>query len=39
VALALLFGNILLAWLALKLYDEPLRKFLSKRFSPPIKQV
>ena len=33
VALALLFGNILLAWLALKLYDEPLRKFLSKRFA------
>ncbi len=32
VALALLFGNILLAWLALKLYDEPLRKYLSKRF-------
>jgi len=29
VALALLFGNILVAWLALKLYDEPLRKFLS----------
>jgi len=32
VALALLFGNILLAWLVLKLYDEPLRKYLSKRF-------
>ncbi len=37
VALALLFGNILLAWLVLKLYDEPLRKVLSKRFSPTIK--
>lgn len=32
VALALLFGNILLAWLVLKLYDEPLRRYLSKRF-------
>jgi len=32
VALALLFGNILLAWLVLKLYDEPLRGYLSKRF-------
>lgn len=32
VALVLLFGNILLAWLILKLYDEPLRKYLSKRF-------
>jgi len=33
VALALLFGIIVLAWLVLKLYDEPLRKFLSKRFA------
>jgi peptidoglycan/LPS O-acetylase OafA/YrhL len=32
VALLLLFGNILLAWLVLKLYDEPLRRYLSKRF-------
>lgn len=32
VALALLFGNILLAYLALKLYDEPVRKYLAKRF-------
>ncbi|MCM1566037.1 MAG: acyltransferase [Dehalobacter sp.] len=36
VALALLFGIIVLAWLVLKLYDEPLRKYLSKRFSPRI---
>lgn len=32
VALTLLFGNILLAWFTLKLYDEPLRKYLSKRY-------
>lgn len=32
VALALFFGNILLAWLCLKWYDEPLRKYLTKRF-------
>lgn len=31
VALALFFGNILLAYLCLKLYDEPVRKWLSKR--------
>lgn len=32
VALLLLFGNILLAYLSLKLYDEPVRKYLTKRF-------
>ena len=32
VALALFFGNILLAYLSLKLYDEPVRKYLTKRF-------
>ena len=32
VALLLLFGNILLAYLCLKLYDEPVRKYLTKRF-------
>lgn len=32
VALALFFGNILLAYLCLKLYDEPVRKWLSNRF-------
>ncbi len=32
VALALFFGNILLAWLSLKWYDEPVRKYLTKRF-------
>lgn len=37
VALVLFFGNILLAWLCLKLYDEPVRKFLTKRFLPKIK--
>ncbi len=32
VALVLFFGNILLAYLSLKLYDEPVRKYLTKRF-------
>lgn len=32
VALSLLFGNILLAYVALKLYDIPVRKFLTKHF-------
>lgn len=32
VALGLFFGNIILAYLCLKLYDEPIRKWLSKRF-------
>ncbi len=31
-ALVLFFGNILLAYLALKLYDEPVRKYLTKKF-------
>jgi peptidoglycan/LPS O-acetylase OafA/YrhL len=30
-AIVLLFGNILLAWIVLKLYDMPVRKFFSKR--------
>lgn len=32
IALAVFFGNILLAYLCLKLYDEPIRKWLGKRF-------
>lgn len=32
VALALFFGNILLAFLCLKLYDEPIRRWMSKKF-------
>lgn len=32
IALGLFFGNILLAYLCLKLYDEPVRKWLSKKF-------
>ncbi|WP_134088503.1 acyltransferase [Olivibacter sp. XZL3] len=32
ITLVLFFGNILLAYLCLKLYDEPLRKWLSKLF-------
>ena len=31
IAIVLLFGNILLAWIILKLYDVPVRKFLVKR--------
>ncbi|MDH6533898.1 acyltransferase [Parabacteroides sp. 52] len=31
-ALALLIGSILLAYVCLKLYDEPVRRFLSKKF-------
>lgn len=31
-ALALVMGNILLAYLCLKLYDEPVRKYLAKHF-------
>ena len=31
-ALALVIGNILLAYLCLKLYDEPVRKYLAKHF-------
>lgn len=32
VALGLFFGNILLAYVCLKLYDEPVRRWLSKKF-------
>lgn len=32
VAWALFFGNIVLAYLCLKLYDEPVRRWLSKKF-------
>ncbi|MDO5663858.1 MAG: acyltransferase [Bacteroidia bacterium] len=32
VALVLFFGNIVLAYLCLKLYDEPVRKYLTKKF-------
>lgn len=31
VAIVLLIGNILLAWIILKIYDIPVRKYLSKR--------
>lgn len=31
-AVVLLFGNIILAWIILKFYDVPVRKFLAKRF-------
>ncbi|MBQ7341716.1 MAG: acyltransferase [Alistipes sp.] len=32
VGVAIFFGTILLAWVALKLYDEPVRKWLTERF-------
>lgn len=32
VAAALVAGNILLAWICLKLYDEPVRRYLTRRF-------
>lgn len=32
VALAVFFGNIVLAYACLKLYDEPMRKFLTRKF-------
>ncbi|MBQ3260671.1 MAG: acyltransferase [Alistipes sp.] len=32
VGVAIFFGTILLAWAALKLYDEPVRKWLTERF-------
>ena len=31
-ALAVVIGSILLAWLCLKLYDEPVRKYLTALF-------
>lgn len=39
VALLLFFGNILLAYLCLKLYDEPVRKWLSRRFLAKIRKA
>ena len=38
-ALVLFFGNILLAYLVLKLYDEPVRKFLTKKFILKTKKI
>lgn len=32
IALLIFFGNILLAYIILKVYDEPVRKFLTRRF-------
>ncbi len=37
-ALALVIGNILLAYLCLKLYDEPVRKYLAKHFLRIVKK-
>lgn len=31
-ALALVIGSIVLAYISLKLYDEPVRRYLTKRF-------
>lgn len=38
VAFVVFFGNILLAYLCLKFYDEPIRRYLSKRFLKPKNQ-
>lgn len=37
-AAALVVGSVILAWLCLKLYDEPVRRFLTKRFLPAKEQ-
>ena len=37
-AAALVAGSVLLAWLCLKLYDEPVRRFLSKHLLRTEKQ-
>jgi peptidoglycan/LPS O-acetylase OafA/YrhL len=38
-AAALVVGSVLLAYLSLKLYDEPVRKWLTKRFLRPSSSV
>lgn len=38
VALGLMAGNIVLAWLCLKIYDEPLRRYLAKRFLGKVQR-
>lgn len=38
-AAALVVGSVVLAWLCLKFYDEPVRRFLVKRFLPTKKQA
>ncbi len=37
-ALAVVIGSIILAYICLKLYDEPVRRYLAKRFLRPKKQ-
>ena len=39
VAILLMAGNIILAYLCLKLYDEPVRKYLAKRFMHKRQQA
>ena len=39
VATLLMAGNIVLAYLCLKLYDEPVRKYLAKRFMHKKQQA
>ena len=34
VVIAVILGSLLLAWLSLKFYDIPLRRWLSRRFQP-----
>ena len=38
-AAALVVGSVILAWLCLKFYDEPVRRFLVKRFLPAKRQA
>ena len=38
-AAALVVGSVILAWLCLKFYDEPVRRLLVKRFLPAKRQA
>ena len=37
VAAAIVAGNIILAWIVLKVYDEPVRRYLTRRFLTNVK--
>lgn len=39
VALSVMALNVIVAWVCLKLYDEPVRKWLTKRFNPATKRL
>ena len=38
-AAALVVGSVILAWLCLRFYDEPVRSFLTRRFLPAKRQI